>query len=371
MIVIGGGVQGLLLALEAKAQSRQEVTVVDPFLPNRLSEKGSRHLNTWWERPKGEVQGHGVKLWDNLTQQIQLPIFKTACLRFLEESEIQEVAEGNRENGQEVIMLSPNEMKERYGIFHTIEGMLLPGLSRMMDMRATHKILRQHLIDQGVTFINMAATELKVQNDRCYVQLADSSSIDSDFVAVCNGVWTRKLLKPYFNLNFRVTQQQYTSFRHRKIDTSAANNWPLVEDDTGVDGGYYTKPTTGEVPLIIAYENYGPEVTPDGENLPFSEGEIAQVCRYAEERYGGELEMLQTTACRYSLLPDMGIIADFVPGTENRVLMAQDFGAGGCKVAPSLADVIMRYVTGQKQVIDVSTFTVAHSLTLDPNYTVH
>jgi sarcosine oxidase len=174
-----------------------------------------------------------------------------------------------------------------------------------------------------------------------------TEKFSSDKLVITAGAWAGELL-PDWKSKLNVTRQVVAWFQPHDWHTFSLGRmpcWLLAPPE--LPGAFYGFPILpaqemgGPLGLKVAYHYPGNTTHPDHVDRTHTHAEEQQLAAAVDQFLpGGRLQTLSIKTCLYTNTPDEHFIIDFVPHTNQRVVMAAGFSGHGFKFAAGLGETL-------------------------------
>ena len=181
----------------------------------------------------------------------------------------------------------------------------------------------------------------------------------SEKIVFTAGAWTKKLL-PQINTEIVVTKQSVAWVKPKQSEKFKLGNFPCWLIQEPKKGPFYGFPILPEKEFggvegfKIAHHNPGEITDPDHNDTQVSEETISDI-RYVLDKYFGEgdAEILSLKNCLYASTKDEDFIIDFLPGYDNKVLVACGFSGHGFKFVSVVGEILKDLVINENTDIPI------------------
>ena len=189
-----------------------------------------------------------------------------------------------------------------------------------------------------------------------YVEVITDRQVYKAKKIVCTGGGFVSQLVPRLREYLTVTRQLIAWIKPKKgMDVSPQSMpcWFIADDELG--GMFYGFPKLSEQGLKIGLHFPGEEIEPHNLHNFDAESEKERIKQFMEVYMPGVFDsFLSVKPCIYTYSPDGDFIIDYLPKSENRVLIAAGFSGHGFKFAPIVGDVLADLVEkgSSEQLVD-------------------
>jgi sarcosine oxidase len=197
----------------------------------------------------------------------------------------------------------------------------------------------------------------------------DKGTYTADHLIITAGPWAGDFI-PQIRKELHVTRQTIAWFMPSYMRDFYPENFPcwLIQDSPGDDifYGFPVLPVQqfgGPMGLKIAQHNPGTIVNPDSVDRHVTTEETEKLHHAINSlipRGAGRLVTSKT--CLYTYSPDENFIIDFLPGTDQKVVVACGFSGHGFKFVPAIGDILSDLVTQGETDLPVGFLSLARLL---------
>jgi sarcosine oxidase len=199
-----------------------------------------------------------------------------------------------------------------------------------------------------------------IQGKNSITITTNKQTIESKKVVITAGAYVSNLLSD-LNIELKVTRQLQGWIKpddSLKTDPNWMPAWCIA--DTSVPGIYYGFPPLEDKHsprngwLKFAHHTIADEIHPDQLN-DFDANTEEQKLRAILEQYLPELanHPIEITACMYTNTPDEYFVIDFLPDSQNNIVLATGFSGHGFKFVPVVGEILADLVTEGKTNHDI------------------
>ena len=220
----------------------------------------------------------------------------------------------------------------------------------------------------------LGATVLEETPARRLRQVGDSVEVETDNgtftagkVVIAADAWTNDLLASFgIKWPITITQEQVTFFATPNLRDFAPDRFPIFIWH-GRD--FYGFPVYGEVATKAAIDCGGDVVTTDTRTFEPNPRAHQELMTFLETRIPGFLgPILRTKTCLYTMTPDRNFTIDFVPGTENVVVVQG--AAHAYKFAALIGQIAADLATRGTTDYPIDLFSATRPALTDPAFPV-
>lgn len=174
----------------------------------------------------------------------------------------------------------------------------------------------------------------------------DRETYFAEKLIITTGSWSSSLI-PQLKSSLKVTRQTLAWISPKNPDLFSLGNFPcwfIEDEELGMFYGFPVLPFEkfgGPIGLKLASHRPGETVDPDHverKTLRSEEESIRKILSKYLPEAGDEIITLKT--CLYTYSPDENFIIDFLPGTNNRVIIACGFSGHGFKFVPVIGEIL-------------------------------
>ncbi|MFY0688436.1 MAG: N-methyl-L-tryptophan oxidase [Cyclobacteriaceae bacterium] len=182
---------------------------------------------------------------------------------------------------------------------------------------------------------NVEVIEWKQMRDKFELSTSEGTFI-SDYLVVCAGAFTSDLL-PQMKPQLSVTRQLLT---WADMETDEMPCW-VIEDEEQV-GIYYGFPaySSGYRGMKIAHHIRGESIQPNQFMNFDSRNEMEKINEVLKKYFKRSGKVQLVAPCMYTYSPDDDFIVDFLPGANEKMIIAAGFSGHGFKFAPVVGEIV-------------------------------
>lgn len=237
------------------------------------------------------------------------------------------------------------------GYFEPGAGYLSPEACIEANLEQARK--RGAAISKGETVISIQAEKgsVKINTDR------DSYECGKLVLAV--GGWIRKLLGPRLQTDpFRIFRQTMFWFE-TKADYSEDEFPVFLKAGDDERSSYYGFPSIGGATTIkVGIEQFDSETDPDSVDRDVTKEETDAAFELIAENFRISRDGARSKTCLYTVTPDFGFVIDFLPGSDD-VLVVSPCSGHGFKHSAGVGLLATQLVSGEKPFADISPFRLS------------
>ncbi|MBA44809.1 MAG: hypothetical protein CMF62_12535 [Magnetococcales bacterium] len=225
LVIVGGGLVGMLTALEAQ-RAGLDVCLVDKNFSKSGDHAPSVLVSMGIPGVVNPIFNYSLKQWAALAESVDEPIgLNRNGVGFVSLSEVQtNQFEGVANTKAEFTLLkTPEDMAKALNVpqVGNIHSLLMESDGFHIYSSMTHDALRRDLVKGGArVFGSDAVAELLIDNEKVVGIKTKDDEIRAKHVALCAGAWTGKLLKQ-FGLNLPMRPA-----RSHRIELSVTGEMP-------------------------------------------------------------------------------------------------------------------------------------------------
>lgn len=207
---------------------------------------------------------------------------------------------------------------------------------------------------KAVDFRNEKLLSWKQNNGRIEIQTS-SGKHTGDKIIFTAGSWSADLLKE-FTLPLRVTKQVVAWLDVGNNEKYKENHFPcwFVHDpEKGMYYGFPISTSTG-FELKLGLHKPGEAIDPNQPVRLVNTNEMNEIT-YFIENYLPELKVNQVRyeTCLYTYSPDENFILDYLPDSDEKVLVACGFSGHGFKFVPVIGEILTNLVIGKANMLEI------------------
>ncbi len=239
------------------------------------------------------------------------------------------------------------------GLYEEVAGFITP-------KKAIRTYAQQALIRGAVLRQNEKVITWKQETDHIIVK-TDKGSYHTEKLILTAGPYIQSLL-PTFTPQLTVTRQLLGWLNPSNWDDFLINEFPCwVIEEEGVPGIYYGFPIlpiekfSGSIGLKIAHHAPGAIINP-GEVKEYDEIQEAQQLLSLSRRYfkDQKMTMLNMSSCMYTYSSDNDFIIDYLPQTDEKIIIATGFSGHGFKFVPAIGEILSNMARGLSPGLDIT-----------------
>lgn len=374
VIVVGVGGMGSA-AVDALAARGKRVLGLEQF--GVAHDRGASHGRTrivrqaYFENPAYiPLLRRSYELWDGLPTEWSLR--RVGCL--LLGAETSPVLTGAARSAARwdvpVQPMTAAETRERFPQFAPSPGdvaIFEPGAGYVRPEETVHFLINRAR-GRGAEIATGQRVEGWEVGDRVRVRTADLV-VEADQLVLTAGAWTPTLAAS-LALPIRIERRVMHFFapltdpRRFAPGTMPTFIWDLAAEDS-----IYGFPLDGADGVKVGFHNRGPVTDPDRRQPAASPAEVDQMCRVLADRLPevGAGRHVRSVGCMYALTPDQDFALGFVPGYDDRVVVAAGFSGHGFKFVPVVGEIIADLLVEGPTPYELDFLSPARFLTSTPN----
>lgn len=223
-------------------------------------------------------------------------------------------------------------------VFEPEAGFVLPEKSIEAYVHQAKQLGAEILENQKVTGWDTEPTHVTVRTT--------SHTFRTERVILTGGAYTPRLVDPD-SLKLSITQQLLLWIAPEKAKDFGRDSFPCwVIEEKGTPGIFYGFPDVHDISpgprgLKVAHHRPWKEIDPE-DVLEFDQEEEVAHLLQALKRYLPSLEgeVVAVKSCLYANSPDENFIIDFLPGSDEKVLVACGFSGHGFKFIPVVGEIL-------------------------------
>ena len=266
VIIIGAGIIGTMVAREL-SRFKANVLVIekDNDVGNRTTNANSAIVHSGYDPVPGTLKAKfnvlGNKMFDKLCEELDVPMYRIGSLTVALYDEqlplLTSLAERSKENGVEVKLLSPEEVKEMEpNINPIVKGALFAPSAGIVDPFNLCVHAMENAIDNGVS-LQRNTTVLGIhKEEEQFIVETNKGDFAGKIVVNCAGVYSDKIAKMIEEIDWKITPRkgEYFVLDHYKAGLVNHTIFPLPsEKGKGIlvsptsSGNYIMGPSSEEV----------------------------------------------------------------------------------------------------------------------------
>ena len=247
--------------------------------------------------------------------------------------------------------------KDYKGLFEEVAGFITPE-------KAIRTYAQQALMHGAVLRQNERVISWRQHPNHIAVQ-TDQSSYQTDKLILTAGPHIQSLL-PSFKLKLTITRQLIGWLNPSRWQEFSIDDFPCwVIEEEGIPGIYYGFPILpiegfdGPIGLKIAYHAPG-EVIEPGQVKSFDGSQVSERLLAVSRRYfwDQKMTMLNINSCMYTYSSDDDFIIDYLPQTDEKIILATGFSGHGFKFVPAIGDVLSKMARGLSGEVDLTFLSI-------------
>lgn len=356
-IVIGLGSMGSA-ALYYLAKQGMNVLGIEQFGP--LHEKGSYSgysriiRKAYFEHPDYvPLLEAAYNEWDHLEQTSGSNLFHKTGLLYIDQKN-GPIGNGVLDSATkyqiEIDSLDVEKAKTDYPFFSLLEDsrILFEKNAGFLDVEKSLTILHQLGIQHGAECrFYSPVKSWKFTNNDVMVTLENGEEILSHKLVICGGAFTQKLVEK-ISLPLKITQQLLV-WIETNLSEKEESELPCWTYCTPGDSRiFYGFPKLNHknapIGLKIAYHSPGETINPTFLSAIPKKEDLDKILGFLEKYMPGVFKkVVATKNCLYTNTPDEHFILDYLPDTDDRVIIATGFSGHGFKFIPAIGKIIMEW----------------------------
>ncbi len=366
VIVAGGGAMGSAAAWQL-AKRGLRVACLDRFAPPHAL--GSSHGATriireaYFEHPQYvPLVRRAYTLWDELATEVGHPLYFLTGGAYIgppDSALLRGVRASVRTHAIPHDVLDPDALARRYRALKAEPGMqaIVEERAGFLHVADAIRAMRARAAAAGAQMEDHAPVErFEVGENDVTVQTA-RGSYRAERLVIAVGGWIRELVPQLAGI-FSV-QRQVTVWCATRGAGVAPNEAPVTIWELASGGTFYTIPDEGDGFKIGVH--YGGALTTVADiDRNVSEAERhkgrALLARYIPLAAG---EVRSASVCMYTNTPDLHFAIDWLPGSNERVLIVSPCSGHGFKFAPAIGEIAAQMITRDMANFDVTRFALA------------
>lgn len=234
------------------------------------------------------------------------------------------------------------------GYYEPGAGYLVPELCVETNLKQARRLGAEVSTGETVIAIESEKGSVRVTTDR--------NSYECGRLVLSAGAWIKKLLGP------RVGDDEFKIFRQAmfwfetEVDYSEAHFPVYLKAGNDERSSYYGFPSIGGSGTIkVGIEQFDEETNPDEVNREVTEAETDIAFELVSKSFRIRREGARSKTCLYTVTPDFGFVIDFLPESDN-VLVVSPCSGHGFKHSAGVGLLAKQMVTGEAPYADVSKF---------------
>lgn len=356
VIVVGVGSMGAA-ACYYLSKSGAKVLGIEQFeiSHNKGSHSGQSRIirKAYFEHPDYvPLLEQSYKNWLSIEKELSVRLMEPTGLVYFADSNhdlLQEVRSSANEYGIDIQNFNAQKAMEKFPSFSiptTYEAIFEPQAGFIAPEKTIQSMVKASKdkgaeIHTGEKVITWSSSKGKVS------VITDQGQYEADKLILCAGVYTLALSE-YLKPKLQVTQQLLSWVKPKNPFQFELGNFPCWvlanNEDPGV---YYGFPIlsndlySGPQGLKIAHHARGTEIEPSSNLIFDAEQEKIKLKVFLEKFIpDGFEEFLTVQSCMYTYSPDDDFIIDFLPNTDQSVIVACGFSGHGFKFVPVIGEIL-------------------------------
>jgi sarcosine oxidase len=196
-----------------------------------------------------------------------------------------------------------------------------------------------------------------INDDKVIVLLQNGEEFHTAKLVLCGGAYTNQIIQP-ISLPLKVTKQLLVwvdTFLSEQEETTLPCWTYCTPDDSRIFYGFPKLAKKGSpAGLKIAYHSPGESILPENlSNIPNKE-DLDKIYAFMDQYMPGVFKKKITTKnCLYTNTPDENFILDYLPKTNQQVIIAAGFSGHGFKFVPAIGKVMAEMAFNNNPSIDI------------------
>ena len=375
LLVIGAGVMGAWIALEAR-RSGWQTTLVDAFGAGHSratsgdetrmirSAHGADPFYARWSR---EARQDWIELGEAIGERLFVPAGELWLARSMDGFEAESEAT-LRALGIPVERLAPDEITSRWPQMHADDlafAVFEPEAGLLMARRGVAAVVRQFEQEAGHFELAWATPGRRRGRRLLDVESPGGRRRTADQFVFAAGPWLPRLFPDVAGDLIRVTKQDVIFIGPPAGDGRfGPDRMPCWVD---YDAAFYGLPATDGRGMKLAPDRYGPVFDPThGERIVDPES-VRLARRYLARRFPDLIDapVVETRVCQYETTPDTHFVIDRHPGFDNVWLVGGGSGHG-FKHGPVIGRHVVGRLAGAELAPGEERFGLAHVRDVKP-----
>lgn len=234
------------------------------------------------------------------------------------------------------------------GYYEPGAGYLVPELCVQTNLEEARRFGTGVNVNETVLSIEPSASSVRVRTDK--------SDYECGKIIVSAGAWVKKLLgNPKADERFRISRQAMFWFE-TEADYSESHFPVYIKAGDDERSSYYGFPSVGGSSLIkMGFEQFEKETDPDDVDRTEKEDEIGEAFDLLSANFRVKREGARAKTCLYTVTEDFGFVIDYLPGTDN-VLVVSPCSGHGFKHSAGIGLLASQIVTGRDPFTDIHPF---------------
>lgn len=239
------------------------------------------------------------------------------------------------------------------GYFEHDAGYLKPELCIEANLEQARK-------NNAVVNINeeIISIDFKTKQDRVIVT-TDKDSYISKKIVLTVGPWVNRFLKNYNEIKLSKIYRQPIFWFEAEADYSEAHFPVFIKAGSNEKSSFYGFPAlenTGSVKFGL--EQFEVESSPENVSREISKSEIDDAYKLFSKNFYIRNKLVRSQTCLYTVAPDYGFTIDFLPGTDN-VLIVSPCSGHGFKHSAGIGLLVKQLVINEPTFTDTSPFGIS------------
>ncbi len=192
---------------------------------------------------------------------------------------------------------------------------------------------------QAEFLFNEQVIDIDYQNEDVIVK-TKTHAFSSKKVIITAGAWTSRLL-PYFEKSLTVTQQSLFWLKAKDSERFKVENFPCWNiTPEGQAGLFYGFPLIDNL-VKIAYHHPSIPIDPDHKEIEAPNSDRVDVNSFIDQYMPQAFhKIVKSKTCLYTNSTDENFIIDFLPDSNNKVIIGCGFSGHGFKFVPVVGEIL-------------------------------
>jgi len=233
------------------------------------------------------------------------------------------------------------------GYYEPGAGYLVPELCVRTNLEEAHRLGAVSNVNETVLSFEHSEAGVRVRTDK--------ETYECGKLIVSPGAWVRKLIgdNPAGD-EFRISRQ--AMFWFEKADYSEDHFPVYIKAGDDEKSSYYGFPSVGGSSTIkMGFEQFATETDPDEVDRTVAEIDFRKAFDLLSGNFRIAADGARAKTCLYAVTEDFGFVIDFLPGSENVVVVSPCSGHG-FKHSAGIGLLAKQLATGEEPYADVSPF---------------
>jgi sarcosine oxidase len=209
-----------------------------------------------------------------------------------------------------------------------------------LDVQASFEVLKELTLNQGADLQENEEVLGWEQKEDGFEVVTDKGAYHANKIVITVGAWVNRLVDIEIDL---VTTRQVLAWFGCNDDQFDIPCWCL---DHPEGKGIYYGFSRSESGFKIGHHFTGEVVDPNQMDRQVSNEEVQELQSVLLDMFPDkDFRLKKTATCIYTNSPDEHFILDFVPDTQERVVVATGFSGHGYKFVPAVGEIISDMIT--------------------------